>query len=147
MKHAVFFLLCIYLFATVSCSYEPEEMVEDYNKKFNTTTSAAATTEEPGKEYELPTLLKYTTYYVEPTKQLDFTEENNNAVNSGYVEYVWTLTGADGTSYNMESVSWTAHINTNALRMAEGTYTLKLRVKNRLGIFYYDTAKVIVGDY
>ena len=136
MRRFLFIILCATLAA--SCSYSPEEMVDDYNKKFS---SSELGPQEPGKEYELPSLLEYTSYYVRPEHQLDF------EVNSGYVEYVWTLTGADGKAYDMGSKSWTAHINTNDLNMAEGVYTLKLRVKNRLGIYYYDTAKVFVEEY
>ena len=135
MRRLLFILSCLFL--AVSCSYTPEEMVEDYNKNFSPTDGP----QEPGKEYWLPDLLEYDNYYVAPEHQLDF------KVGSGYVEYVWTLTGADGKSYDMGSKSWTAHINTNDLNMAEGVYALRLRVKNRLGIYYYDTAKVLVGEY
>ena len=134
MRRLLFILSCLFL--AVSCSYTPEEMVEDYNKNFSPTDGP----EEPGKEYWLPSLLEYDNYHVAPEHQLDF------EVKSSYVEYVWTLTGADGKSYDMGSVSWTAHINTNDLNMAEGVYALRLRVKNRLGIYYYDTAKVLVGE-
>ena len=142
-------LLLIIPFALLiaSCTYPPEAMVDDYNQKFsqnfsqNSASTAGDGPQEPGKEYALPSLLKYDNYYVRPKHQLDF------EVNSGYVEYVWTLNGADGKSYNMGSVSWTAHINTSDLKMAEGVYTLRLRVKNRLGIYYYDSAKVFVEEY
>lgn len=120
-----------------SCTYSPVEMVDDYNNKF----SYPDRPQEPGKEYELPSLLQYTSYYIKPHSYLDF------EVNSGYVEYEWTLTGADGKEYDIGHAYWTAHINTNELRMDEGVYTLKLRVKNRLGIYYHDTAKVFVEDY
>lgn len=132
-------LLLIIPFALLiaSCSYPPEAMIDDYNQKF----AYPDGPQEPGKEYYLPSLLKYDEYHVRPEHQLDF------EVNSFYVEYVWTLTGADGKAYDMGSKSWTAHINTNDLNMAEGVYTLRLRVKNRLGIYYYDTAKVFVEDY
>ena len=138
-------LLLIIPFALLiaSCTYLPEAMVDDYNQKFsqNSASTAGDGPQEPGKEYELPSLLKYDNYYVRPKHQLDF------EVTSGYVEYVWTLTGMDGKAYDMGSKSWTAHINTNDLKMAEGVYTLKLRVKNRLGIYYYDTARVLVEEY
>ena len=120
-----------------SCAYSPESMVDDYNQKF----SCPDRPQEPGKEYELPSLLQYDIYKVKPHSYLDF------EVNSGYVEYEWTLTGADGKKYDIGHAYWTAHINTNELRMGEGVYTLTLRVKNRLGIYYHDTAKVFVEDY
>ncbi|MCH5289862.1 MAG: hypothetical protein J1E32_08130 [Treponema sp.] len=135
MRRLLFILSCLFLAA--SCSYTPEEMVEDYNKNFSPTDGP----QEPGKEYWLPSLLEYDNYYIRPHSYLDF------EVNSGYVEYAWTLTGADGKSYDIGHAYWTAHINTNELKMDEGVYTLTLRVKNRLGIYYYDTAKVFVEDY
>lgn len=138
-------LLLIIPFALLiaSCSYPPEAMIDDYNQKFsqNSASMTGNGPQEPGKEYYLPSLLQYDIYKVRPHYYLDF------EVNSGYVEYVWTLTGMDGKAYNIGYAYWTAHISTNELNMAEGVYTLKLRVKNRLGIYYYDTAKVVVEDY
>lgn len=122
-----------------SCTYSPEAMVDDYNQKF--ASADGDSPQEPGKEYELPSLLQYDKYYIKPHSYLDF------EVNSGYVEYEWTLTGADGKEYDIGHAYWTAHINTNELKMDEGVYTLTLRVKNRLGIYYHDTAKVFVEDY
>ena len=132
-------LLLIIPFALLiaSCTYPPEAMIDDYNQKF----AYPDGPQEPGKEYYLPSLLKYDNYYIKPHFHYDI------EVNSGYVEYEWTLTGADGKSYNIGHAYWTAHINTNELKMAEGIYTLKLRVKNRLGIYYYDTARVLVEEY
>ena len=135
MRRLLFILSCLFL--AVSCSYTPEEMVEDYNKNFSPTDGP----QEPGKEYYLPDLLEYDNYYIMPHSY------EKIYVKSAYVEYVWTLTGEDGTEYDLGHAYWTAHIDTKELNMAEGVYTLRLRVKNRLGIYYYDTAKVRVEDY
>ena len=139
MRRLFIILPLAMIMVIASCTYSPEAMVDDYNQKF--ASADGDSPQEPGKEYELPSLLQYDIYKVVPEHQLDF------KVNSGYVEYVWTLTDADGKAYDMGSKSWTAHINTNDLKMDEGVYTLRLRVKNRLGIYYYDTAKVFVEDY
>ena len=132
-------LLLIIPFALLiaSCTYPPEAMIDDYNQKF----AYPDGPQEAGKEYYLPSLLEYDNYYIRPHFHIDI------KVNSGYVEYEWTLTDADGTEYDLGHAYWTAHINTNELNMAEGIYTLRLRVKNRLGIYYYDTARVRVEEY
>lgn len=132
-------LLLIIPFALLiaSCTYPPEAMIDDYNQKF----AYPDGPQEAGKEYYLPSLLEYDDYYIRPQSF------EKIYVNSAYVEYVWTLTGADGTEYDLGHAYWTAHIDTRELNMAEGVYTLRLRVKNRLGIYYYDTARVLVKDY
>lgn len=123
----LFFVLFVF-----SCGMSPDDMVEEYNTLL--VTNVENTTTKTNKVIRLETLLDWESQSIK--KDYLF----RTSVKPSYISYEWTLTDSQQHKILIVENCDFVYINTKALALEIGQYIISVKVINKIGNVYTDSA-------